>query len=494
MLLFLSLALLSTFSNAGWQKCASENGYCNCWHSWVAYGHGSNWAKFKHVSNGIGCNNHVFGDPKRGTTKSCYCYGEVPTYTFDGEAMNQSPYKEFGIENMELSTDTDSATSDNLRGEAVTHSFHFYDRYNKMHVVSLMKGQTHHVFFPVHGGSLYLHARDINNPGFDLRTGSAGDHRWCKAQFTHRGNHIRAQFIYMTDSRISSHASNWDKFERGLENIKKGIEIAKVGAEIWSIIADNGDGDGNGKPKPKPKPGMRGRRSLDVLAAESVVTRTAATEYTFMGKSRDSSFYEPLLSKMGLSDFETSVVEFGGTAISDEGFSFFDRFEHVHEVKLNKDDELVIFFPTFGNEHYFYSKGINGSDSTVATALCDKLARWVEARFSHANGKVRAELKFFKDSVLSSNAIYFSNVESAVTSLESDSELSHESFFMPEGPYEETVQDNTCDSPKTSTNSTIIAWAMISLALAVALLISLAFTYKMSLQEKSVKLSDHDQV
>jgi len=402
--------------------------------------------------------------------------------------MTLNPYQEIGPEAMDLSMDTDSRTWDNLRGEAVSHSFHFHDRFNKLHVVSLRQGEQHHLFFPVTGGDLHLYARWIDNPGFALRTGSAAEHRWCNAVFTHKGSYIRAQFTYYKDNRISEYASNWDKFERLLENFKTMCEI-NPNCEI--AIPEEG-GDGKGK---KPKFPGRGRRRLDIPAEESVVARTAATEYTFMGSSSDSSFYEPLLSKMGLSDSETTVIEFGGSAISDEGFSFFDRFEHVHEVKLNKDDERVIFFPTVGHEQYFYSKDIDGSDTTVITVPCDKLARWVEARFSYANGKVRAELKFYKDSALSSNAIFFPNVEAAVTSLKSDSELAEDSFSMPEAP-EKAVED-MCDPPKHASRpiqtGAIVSWVLVAV-LAVSLLSCLAYTYKMRMKEESVKLSDADQV
>ena len=55
-----------------WVLCSRENGRCDfSGTTTVAYGDGNSW-NYEERSNGTNCNNNVFGDPIRGTVKSCY--------------------------------------------------------------------------------------------------------------------------------------------------------------------------------------------------------------------------------------------------------------------------------------------------------------------------------------------------------------------------------------------------------------------------------------
>jgi len=59
------------FKESSGNKCADEGGRCSCTGK-VRYGHGTSWAT-KQSSGAIQCTNGVFGDPKRGTRKACFC-------------------------------------------------------------------------------------------------------------------------------------------------------------------------------------------------------------------------------------------------------------------------------------------------------------------------------------------------------------------------------------------------------------------------------------
>ncbi len=55
-----------------WVRCAGEGGYCNFnGYREIRYGSGDRW-NYKSGSNGIGCNNGVFGDPAPGSPKECF--------------------------------------------------------------------------------------------------------------------------------------------------------------------------------------------------------------------------------------------------------------------------------------------------------------------------------------------------------------------------------------------------------------------------------------
>ena len=63
--------LLPTSTPNPWTTCANENGFCSfSGTAQVRYGAGSSWntATF---TNGVACNNSVFGDPNYGVVKSC---------------------------------------------------------------------------------------------------------------------------------------------------------------------------------------------------------------------------------------------------------------------------------------------------------------------------------------------------------------------------------------------------------------------------------------
>jgi Flp pilus assembly pilin Flp len=54
-----------------WTTCANENGFCSfSGTAQVRYGAGSSWNTGTYT-NGVACNNSVFGDPDFGVVKSC---------------------------------------------------------------------------------------------------------------------------------------------------------------------------------------------------------------------------------------------------------------------------------------------------------------------------------------------------------------------------------------------------------------------------------------
>jgi|GEM_PF-266248 len=65
-------------SNISWTKCADENKMCRFdGKKLVRYGKGDTWFE-KQMTNGVACNNSVFGDPLVGTYKSCE-YAKLPS-------------------------------------------------------------------------------------------------------------------------------------------------------------------------------------------------------------------------------------------------------------------------------------------------------------------------------------------------------------------------------------------------------------------------------
>jgi Flp pilus assembly pilin Flp len=57
-----------------WKTCASENGYCSFTGTApVRYGANGVWTT-QTFTNGVACNNSVFGDPLYGVVKSCQVY------------------------------------------------------------------------------------------------------------------------------------------------------------------------------------------------------------------------------------------------------------------------------------------------------------------------------------------------------------------------------------------------------------------------------------
>jgi Flp pilus assembly pilin Flp len=57
-----------------WTTCASENGFCSfSGTAPVRYGRSGSWVTQTHT-NGVACNNSVFGDPAYGFLKSCQVF------------------------------------------------------------------------------------------------------------------------------------------------------------------------------------------------------------------------------------------------------------------------------------------------------------------------------------------------------------------------------------------------------------------------------------
>jgi Flp pilus assembly pilin Flp len=68
-----SSGVVATATSAAptWTTCANENGYCSfSGTAQVRYGAGSSWT-IATFTNGVACNNSVFGDPDFGVVKTC---------------------------------------------------------------------------------------------------------------------------------------------------------------------------------------------------------------------------------------------------------------------------------------------------------------------------------------------------------------------------------------------------------------------------------------
>ena len=77
-------------NNTSWNYCASEGGQCNFFGTReVRYGANGNYA-YGIFSNGVGCNNGVFGDPIYGTAKNCE-YGDGSTQSSSSTQNTTSP-------------------------------------------------------------------------------------------------------------------------------------------------------------------------------------------------------------------------------------------------------------------------------------------------------------------------------------------------------------------------------------------------------------------
>ena len=58
----------------GAEFCGWENKNCECAAgNTVWYGYGEKWTSKKLTTDNVKCSNSVFGDPKPGTRKMCYC-------------------------------------------------------------------------------------------------------------------------------------------------------------------------------------------------------------------------------------------------------------------------------------------------------------------------------------------------------------------------------------------------------------------------------------
>jgi len=91
--------------------CASENGNCAC-SGQVAYG-ASGTFNFKLSSSTIACTNAVFGDPIPGVAKNCYCLGDYPCASENGNCActGQVAYGASGKFNYQKSTSAIACTN-----------------------------------------------------------------------------------------------------------------------------------------------------------------------------------------------------------------------------------------------------------------------------------------------------------------------------------------------------------------------------------------------
>ena len=78
-----------------------------------------------------------------------------------------------------LTADVNSFTEDRPRGEAPNNGFKWIDRFNQEHFVKVSSCQPQvTVMFPVSNREVRFRARDIDNPGNELRTGCGAEHRY----------------------------------------------------------------------------------------------------------------------------------------------------------------------------------------------------------------------------------------------------------------------------------------------------------------------------
>lgn len=168
-----------------------------------------------------------------------------PSQYFFGEKNKEellkgraNPYYKLKGE-LELVQDTSSRTADNLRGRA-TRSFCLVDSFNMKHIFNIQHGDSITTFFPCHGSSIRMNAQGIDNPGDQLRTGVGAEHNWCEVQFTNKGDCVRAEFNFFEDSKISKKCTDWDTFERMLNNVEKGVDILDKAADAYSKVKGGG--------------------------------------------------------------------------------------------------------------------------------------------------------------------------------------------------------------------------------------------------------------
>ncbi len=78
-----------------------------------------------------------------------------------------------------ITADVSSYTEDRLRGEAPYNGFKWFDRFNQEHFVKVTSSNPQvTIMFPVSNREVRFRARDINNPGDELRTGCGAEHRY----------------------------------------------------------------------------------------------------------------------------------------------------------------------------------------------------------------------------------------------------------------------------------------------------------------------------
>jgi len=99
--------------------CASENGNCAC-SGQVAFGANGKF-NFKLSTTTIACTNAVFGDPTPGTVKNCYCLGDHPCASENGNCAcsGQVAYGANGKFNFRSSTSTIACTNAVFGGDPI---------------------------------------------------------------------------------------------------------------------------------------------------------------------------------------------------------------------------------------------------------------------------------------------------------------------------------------------------------------------------------------
>lgn len=145
------------------------------------------------------------------------------------QGINYINIKETGI-----TADTSSYTEDRLRGEAPTKGFSWIDRFNEKHTVKVTPSDYQvTVMFPVSNREVRFTAKDINDPGDQLRTGCGTAHRWCEATFIYQksgpmpkqGEHVWGKFTFYEDNAISAKCTSWDDWDRVFRTAKHGKDM-----------------------------------------------------------------------------------------------------------------------------------------------------------------------------------------------------------------------------------------------------------------------------
>ena len=147
------------------------------------------------------------------------------------KGTNYIRIKETGI-----TADTSSFTQDRLRGDAPTKGFEWVDRFNQKHFVQVNPSKPEvTVMFPVSNRTILFRARNINDPGDELRTGCGTPHRWCEATFVYQksgplpweGEHVWGSFTFYDDNAIASKCTDWDKWDRAIKTAKDGVGLVQ---------------------------------------------------------------------------------------------------------------------------------------------------------------------------------------------------------------------------------------------------------------------------
>ena len=135
-----------------------------------------------------------------------------------------------------ITADTSSFTQDRLRGDAPTKGFEWVDRFNQKHFVQVNPNKPQvTMMFPVSNRTILFRARNINDPGDELRTGCGTPHRWCEATFVYQksgplpweGEHVWGSFTFYDDNAIASKCTDWDKWDRAIKTARDGVGLVQ---------------------------------------------------------------------------------------------------------------------------------------------------------------------------------------------------------------------------------------------------------------------------